>query len=125
MGPKIVSKAKAAPPSLAFSGAGFLTSYHLGVVDCLRRHGIVVGKEGGGGGGGGGSRGKNRSSMQSTVSSSSSSASSMKLSGVSGGALAVTSIVLDVRSEDAMSITMDIAQSARTEGGILDHLHPR
>ena len=115
---------KKAPPSLAFSGAGFLTSYHLGVVECLRRHGVVnkddynttttVEKSDG-------TttitsyRNKQQTSMERP----------MILSGVSGGALAVTSIVLDIQSDDAMSITMNIAQKARNEGGILDHLHPR
>jgi hypothetical protein len=117
MGPAIK-----APPSIAFSGAGFLTSYHLGVVDCLRRHGIV-GQDDHRGSGGNIRRltpsaatlqQQQQQQQQPTI-----------LSGVSGGALAVTSIVLDIQSDDAMSITMRIAQCARTEGGILDVLHPR
>jgi predicted acylesterase/phospholipase RssA len=112
MGPAIK-----APPSIAFSGAGFLTSYHLGVVDCLRRHGIV-GQDDHRGSGGNIRRltpsAATLQQQQPTI-----------LSGVSGGALAVTSIVLDIQSDDAMSITMRIAQCARTEGGILDVLHPR
>jgi hypothetical protein len=114
MGPTIKS-----PPSIAFSGAGFLTCYHLGVVDCLRRHGIVGKNDRSGSG--------DYTKRQPTASSARSkqTPNPMILSGVSGGALAVTSIVLDIRSDDAMSITMKIAQSAKTEGGFLDLLHPR
>jgi hypothetical protein len=107
-----------APPSIAFSGAGFLTSYHLGVVDCLRRHGIVGKDDDHRSKVGSGSGDNNRTRKQQQH-------RPMILTGVSGGALAVTSIVLDIPSDDAMSITMKIAQCARTEGGILDLLHPR
>lgn len=107
MGP-VAAKRK----SISFSGAGFLTSYHLGVVHCLRKHGIV---------------GKNDIHWQQAASSkiASSTSSPMILSGVSGGALAATSIVLDIRTEDAMSITMKIARLASADGGMLNALHPR
>ena len=102
-----MSVPKRMPPSLAFSGAGFLTSYHLGVVDCLERQGLLDhvieprkdddGRED-----------QNRP---------------MILSGVSGGALAAASIALRIRSDDAMAISMRIAANART-GGLFDALHP-
>jgi predicted acylesterase/phospholipase RssA len=110
-----------ASPSIAFSGAGFLTSYHLGVVDCLRRHGIV-GKDDSSGSG---DETRHPKPSVTTSLKGQQQRRPMILSGVSGGALAATSIVLDIRSDDAMSITLKIAQCARKEGGILDLLHPR
>ncbi|KAL3913373.1 MAG: hypothetical protein SGILL_006517, partial [Bacillariaceae sp.] len=98
-----MSLPKRVPPSLAFSGAGFLTSYHLGVADCLRRQGLLE-------------EVVNAQPKADTK--------SMILSGCSGGALAITSIALDIRSDDAMAVSMRIAEEARNKGGLLDALHP-
>jgi predicted acylesterase/phospholipase RssA len=98
-----MSISKRMPPSLAFSGAGFLTSYHLGVVDCLERQGLL--------------------DHVIDPPQLNDSRPRMILSGVSGGALAAASIALRIRSDDAMAISMRIAANART-GGIFDALHP-
>lgn len=96
------SASASASSSVAFSGAGFLTSYHLGAADCLSKHGAIV----------------------AVGSNSDWSGCPTVLSGVSGGALAAASICLLIRPEDAMAATLAIAQNARTTGGVLDHLHP-
>jgi hypothetical protein len=115
--------------SIAFSGAGFLTSYHLGVAECLLKHGVIL------------DSGSNDAiDSSSSPSSSSSCAKRLRplltsysstshtgntiLSGVSGGALVAASICLSIRPEDGMTATIEIAQNARKVGGLLDHLHP-
>jgi hypothetical protein len=101
-------------PSFAFSGAGFLTCYHLGVIECLRTHEILNVD----------ATGSNDDTHYKNPRRQQQSHPKVILSGVSGGALASTSVALSVRTDDAMNVTMKIAQTARQTGGIFDHLHP-
>jgi hypothetical protein len=87
--------------SLGFSGAGFLTSYHLGAADCLLKRGLLL------------QRGELPVDDKTPV-----------LTGVSGGALVATAVSIGVRPEDGMMATLAIAEQSRKAGGMLDHLRP-
>ena len=87
--------------SFGFSGAGFLTAYHLGVADCLLKHGVLP------------KLGELPKDKTSPI-----------LTGVSGGALVASAISIGIRPEDGMKETIDIAKRARQQGGLLDHLRP-
>jgi predicted acylesterase/phospholipase RssA len=84
-------------PSFGFSGAGFLTCYHLGVADCLLKHGLLFSKE------------KNNNVL---------------LTGVSGGALVAATVSMGIPPEEGMTATLEIARRTRQAGGMLDHLLP-
>jgi predicted acylesterase/phospholipase RssA len=88
-------------PSFAFSGAALLTCYHLGVADCLIKHGVLL-KQG---------------EMPKD------SYSGPQLTGVSGGALVAAAVSMDVHLEDGMKATLAIADRAR-QAGTLGHLQP-
>lgn len=92
-------------PSLGFSGAGFLTSYHLGAADCLLKRGFLL------------PRGELPEQQQQRL-------TPPVLTGVSGGALVATAVSIGVRPEDGMAATLAIADYTRKTGGILDHLRP-
>jgi predicted acylesterase/phospholipase RssA len=87
-------------PSFGFSGAGFLTCYHLGVAQLLLKHGLLV-KPG-----------------------QFASARSPTLTGVSGGALVAAVVSVGVHPEDAMQASLEVARRTRHAGGVLDALHP-
>jgi len=91
--------------SFGFSGAGFLTCYHLGVAECLLQRGALnlfhedPANDG---------RGHNP----------------VIVTGVSGGALVATAISIGIQPTDGMNIMIDVAEHARRSGGLLDHLKP-
>lgn len=87
--------------SFGFSGAGFLTCYHLGVAECLLKNGLLLPK------------GALPLDHRTPI-----------LTGVSGGALVATAVSLGVSPEDAMRATLAIAAQTRQAGGFLDHLKP-
>lgn len=82
--------------SIGFSGAGFLTCYHLGVAECLLQHGFL---------------------------SKSSSRSSTMLTGVSGGALCAAGVAVGVSPDDGMATLLHVQQST-VQQGRLDALTP-
>lgn len=86
--------------SFGFSGAGFLTCYHLGVAHCLLKHGLMLGS------------GELPNESSPTI------------TGVSGGALVATAVSVGISPHDGMNATLEIAKRARQEGGLLDHLQP-
>lgn len=93
---RATSKAcRAAIPSFGFSGAGFLTSYHLGAAKCLVEHGWI----------------------------NINGANLPMLTGVSGGALAIAAVASGVDPEVGMSTTLAVAARTQQEG-ILDAFQP-
>lgn len=99
----IRSRQQPVKPSYGFSGAGFLTSYQLGAVDCLMKYGLLPSPYDG-------TQQRGRSLPQ--------------LTGVSGGALVATSIAVGMTPEDGLKATMEIARRTREASGILDVLTP-
>jgi hypothetical protein len=91
-------------PSVGFSGAGFLGCYHLGVADCLVKHGILLGP------------------IETT--SPTDSSSSPILLGASAGAIVAASIYAGIRAEDGMNIVFEIRRRVKEQGGKLDVLYP-
>jgi predicted acylesterase/phospholipase RssA len=96
-------------PSFGFSGAGFLTCYHLGAADCLLKRGVLL------------PRGElpvyddnNKNDNKKPV----------LLTGVSGGAMVATAVSIGMSPEDGMRATLNIAENSRKTGGILNHLRP-
>ena len=87
-------------PSFGFSGAGFLTCYHLGVADCLTRNGKLLEIT---------RLPKDDSPL---------------MTGVSGGALASAAVGVGIAPEDCMNAVSEIVRRTRTVGGIMDHLRP-
>lgn len=80
--------------SIGFSGAGFLTVYHLGVAQCLVEHGLL-------------SMDDNKSTI---------------LTGVSGGALVSTALACGITPEDGVQVSLDVAKAARQN--TLNIYHP-
>ena len=80
--------------SIGFSGAGFLTAYHLGVAECLIRNAILSSKG----------------------------PSALTLTGVSGGALVSAAVSTGVAPEDGMEALLDISRCAQSNR--LDTLTP-
>ena len=101
----MASLAAKAVPSFGFSGAGFLTCYHLGVAECLLKHGKLL------------APGELPKDDEGTH-------EAPIMTGVSGGALVATAVSLGIRPEDGMKATMAIAEHTRKAGGLLDHLRP-
>lgn len=89
-------------PSFGFSGAGFLTCYHLGVAECLLRH----------------------KRLPSPGELPADDTTAPIVTGVSGGALVATAVSVGVQPEDGMRATLAIAEQTRIAGGVLDHLRP-
>jgi hypothetical protein len=92
-------------PSFGFSGAGFLTCYHLGVADCLLKHGLLLS---------GSSSGQKKKNNDNPT----------MLTGVSGGALVTAVVSMGIPPEEGMTATLEIARRTRQAGGMLDHLQP-
>lgn len=90
--------------SFGFSGAGFLTCYHLGVAECLIHRGVFPGS---------GEIAKDDILHSPVI-----------LTGVSGGALVAAAISVGIRPVDGMNAMLDVAEHTRKAGGLLDHLHP-
>jgi hypothetical protein len=88
---------RSAISSIGFSGAGFLTCYHLGVADCLLRHGILA---------------QDSDKHEDPI-----------LTGVSGGALCAAGVALGVSPEDGMNTVLHVAKSTNAQGR-LDALTP-
>jgi len=88
---------KRAITSIGFSGAGFLTCYHLGVAECLLDHGILS---------------KNKDAT-----------SSITLTGVSGGALCAAGLAVGVSPEEGMNTVLHVTNTT-TQQGRLDALTP-
>lgn len=87
--------------SIGFSGAGFLTCYHLGVADCLLQQGILLKP--------GEIPTKHRHSP--------------KLTGVSGGALTAAAMTAGILPQDGMDCLLQITDKT-TRQGRLDALTP-
>lgn len=94
----IKKAATATIPSIGFSGAGFLTCYHLGVSDCLIQHGIL--------------------SLQPEAHN-----DFTVLTGVSGGALCAAGVAVGVSPQDGMSTVLHVTNTT-TQQGRLDALTP-
>jgi len=91
--------------SIGFSGAGFLTCYHLGVADCLLQHGILLK---------GGETPSSSLAQQTPL---------MTLTGVSGGALCAAGLAVGVSPEEGMNTVLHITNKT-TQQGRLDALTP-
>eukprot|EP00977_Amphora_coffeiformis_P022770 scaffold11454_cov168-Amphora_coffeaeformis.AAC.20 len=76
--------------SFGFSGAGFLASYHLGVVKCLQERGLLTSEK-----------------------------SLVPLTGVSAGALVAASIAAGMDADDGMETVLEIARKARQAGRLM------
>jgi hypothetical protein len=87
--------------SVSFSGAGFLTIYHLGVAQCLLEQGLI---------------------SLDPPSSSASSEKAQILTGVSGGALAASALVCGISPEKSAEVVLQVAESARNK--VLNIYHP-
>jgi hypothetical protein len=94
-------------PSFGFSGAGFLTCYHLGVAKCLLDHGLLNFEP---------KHDKHHTGFET--------ARAPLLTGVSGGALTVAAVAAGVDPEVGMSTTLVVAEKTRQEGGIFDSFKP-
>lgn len=94
---RATSKISQTIPSFGFSGAGFLTCYHLGAAKCLLEHGLLNLEQ---------------------------NDDPPLLTGVSGGALTVAAIAAGVNPEIGMAATLAAAARTRQEG-ILDSFKPR
>ena len=91
--------------SFGFSGAGFLACYHLGVAQCLVKHGILL--------------------QPGRLSSENNIQNSPVLTGVSGGALVAAAVSAGIDLEqDGMNACLEIAKRTRAAGGLLDALYP-
>ena len=86
--------------SLGFSGAGFLTCYHLGVAQCLLKQGVLL------------KQGERPSNNHATP----------RLTGVSGGALTSAALVAGVDPDDGMQVILKVTNQTRQ--GTLDALTP-
>lgn len=82
---------KSAISSIGFSGAGFLTCYHLGVADCLLHHGII-------------SQNTDEKPSHQT------------LTGVSGGALVSAGVALGVSPKDGMNTVLRVTKTTSLQG---------
>ena len=89
-------KISQAIPSFGFSGAGFLTCYHLGAAKCLSEHGLL-----------------NLDHHDNRPT----------LTGVSGGALTIAAIAAGVNPEVGMATTLAVAERTRQQG-FLDSFNP-
>lgn len=81
--------------SISFSGAGFLTVYHLGVAQCLLDNGLI--------------------SLQPSK-------DAPILTGVSGGALVSSALVCGISPERSVEVIMEVASTARQQA--LNIFHP-
>lgn len=94
--------------SIGFSGAGFLTCYHLGVTQCLIDHRILPAS---------GVRTKHNHHVQSN--------NTLRFTGVSGGALTIAAITTGMSCSDAMNVCYDVNhQTQKLCSRSLDVLHP-
>ena len=91
------------PPSISFSGAGFLGCYHVGVTGCLVKHGYLL---------------PPGEAPTSTL------ASPPMLLGASAGSINCAGVMAGVSSEDAMEVVLKLAQITRNEGGYMDAFRP-
>jgi predicted acylesterase/phospholipase RssA len=90
-----IARLASVPPSISFSGAGFLGCYHIGVAQALKDKGLLtVGPE-----------------------------STQTLLGSSAGALVSAGVLCGVTTADAMTLTKEIAQDA-SDQGVLNALTP-
>ena len=96
---RVTNKICQAIPSFGFSGAGFLTCYHLGAAKCLLEHGLL------------------------TVEPRTDDSKVPILTGVSGGAITVAAVSAGVDPEMAMVTTLAVAERTRQEG-LLDSFNP-
>lgn len=79
--------------SVSFSGAGFLTIYHLGVAQCLLEHNLL--------------------SLDPPTTTKKSAEAPMILTGVSGGALVATTLACGISPEKSAAVVFEVADSAR------------
>jgi predicted acylesterase/phospholipase RssA len=115
----------ASSSSFGFSGAGFLTCYHLGVAECLLKHGHLLQR---------GQLPTSKSNDTTTVTvtvtdtdnnnNKDTMMSSPMLTGVSGGALVAAAVSIGIRPEDGMNAMAEIVRRTRSVGGMMDHLRP-
>lgn len=84
--------------SFGFSGAGFLASYHLGVVKVLQEQGLLLAAAGG--------VGPNSKDKQQLL----------PLTGVSAGALVAASVAVGMDAEEGMDTVLEIARQTRQAG---------
>lgn len=96
---KATRKIRQAIPSFGFSGAGFLTCYHLGAAKCLLEHGFFTNNV--------------EAKPKSTP----------LMTGVSGGALTVAAVAAGVNPEIGMNTTLAVAEQTRQQG-FLDSFQP-
>ncbi|GKZ00397.1 patatin-like phospholipase domain-containing protein 2 [Mayamaea pseudoterrestris] len=118
--------------SLGFSGAGFLTCYHLGVAQCLVDHGVInlsddVDRPASTAPSGRADTDDKGTMTNQTQSSFSTSMQSpqpiIPLCGVSGGALTAAALAAHVAPRDGMEAVLQVAQRAR-KAGRLNVLQP-
>jgi hypothetical protein len=90
--------------SIGFSGSGFMVCYHLGVAQCLSKHGIL--------------------SIPYSLAQDARS-ELIVMTGVSGGALTIAALAAGVAMDDAMQAVLNVNATCRNSAGPLDVLQPR